>query len=70
MVIAVRTVFVTLLELLGVLPEALFALLAGKGHVEALLQRMVGRLAMAFCTVEPFPAWMGVSIVVDCMRCM
>lgn len=36
MIIAMRTVFIALVKLLGVLAKALFALLAGKGHFKAL----------------------------------
>lgn len=63
MVIAVRAVFVALLELLSVLAEAFLALFAGKRHVKALLQRMISRLGVAFCTVEPFPAWIRIRII-------
>jgi len=57
-VVAVRAVFVTLFKLLRVFPEAFLALLAGKGHVEFLQQRVVFLFGMAFGTVEPFAtAW-------------
>lgn len=45
-----------LFELARILAKAFLALLAGKGHLKALQQRMVGRLLVALGAVEPFPA--------------
>lgn len=56
-VVAVGAVFVGFLEFSRIFPEALFALLAGKDHLEFLKQRVVFFLLMAFYAVEPFPAW-------------
>lgn len=57
MVIAVRAVFVALIELLGVLSEALLALLASKNHLQRLQKGMAFLLLMAVCTVKPLPAY-------------
>jgi len=46
-------------ELVAAFSEALLALLTGKGHLLALLQGMLLRLAMAFCAVEPLSATWG-----------
>ena len=48
---------VPVLELASIFTETLLALLAGKGHVEALHEGVVGGFAVALGTVEPFPAW-------------
>ena len=49
---------VPVLELAGVLAEGLFALFADKDHLEALQQRVVSRLLVALCAVEPLlAAW-------------
>jgi hypothetical protein len=53
-VVAVGAVLVALVELLGVLPKALFALLTREGHVEALEERVLLLLLMALGAVEPF----------------
>lgn len=55
-VVAVRAVFVALLELLGVLAEALLALFAGKSHFGALHEVVLLRLGMALGAVEPLAA--------------
>lgn len=55
-IIAVWAVFVAVVELLGVLAEALLALLAGKDHFEALQKGVFFLLAMAFGAVKPFSA--------------
>lgn len=53
-VVAVRAVLVGVLHLAGVLAEALFALFAGKRHLEGLQQLVVGLLlGVAFGAVEP-----------------
>lgn len=54
MVVAARAVLVAVLKLAGVFPEAFLALLAGEYHFEALQQRVVSRLGVALCAVEPF----------------
>lgn len=51
-----RRVGVRILKLVSILPEALFALFAGKGHIYALLQRVCLFLGMTLCAVEPFSA--------------
>jgi hypothetical protein len=56
-IVAVGTVLVALLKLLGVLAEGLLALLAGKGHLEALEERMVRDFFVALGAVEPLAAW-------------
>lgn len=56
MVITMWTIFIALLELLCIFPEAFLAFLAGKCHLEALVQRMVGRFAVTNRAVEPFAA--------------
>lgn len=55
-VVAVRTVLVGFLELLGVFAEGFAALFAGECHVCLLQERVVFRFLVAFCAVEPFPA--------------
>lgn len=55
-VVAVRAVLVALLKLLGVLAEALLALLARKRHFGGLGKRVVLGFGMAFGTVEPLLA--------------
>lgn len=55
-VITMRAVFVALVELLGVLAEALLALLAGKDHFVSLLKRVAFGLMMTLGAVEPFTA--------------
>ena len=53
------TVFVScipVLELACIFPEGLFALLTHKNHFEALQQRVVSRLLVTLCTVEPLLA--------------
>ena len=57
MVVAVRAVLVGVLELLRVLAEALLALLAGKGKVELLAERVRLGLGVALDAVEPFLTW-------------
>lgn len=47
---------VPVLELAGVLAERFLALLADEDHLEALEQRVVGRLGVALGAVEPFLA--------------
>lgn len=56
MVVAVRAVFVALLELLGVLAEALLALFAGEDHLGTLLEIVVLGLGMALGAVKPLLA--------------
>lgn len=56
-VVAVRAVLVAIVKLLGVFAEGLFAFLASKRHFEALHERVAFLLLVAFCAVEPFPAW-------------
>lgn len=55
-VVAMRAVFVTLLELLNILAESLSALLASKDHFEGGLQVVCLRFGVAFCAVKPFAA--------------
>lgn len=55
-VVAVRAVLVGLLEGLGVLAEALLALLAGKGHLERLQELVRLLLVVAVGAVKPFLA--------------
>ena len=55
-IIAMRAVFIGVLELVGVLAEALLAFLAGEGPLVGLKERMVFGLAMAVGAVEPFAA--------------
>lgn len=57
-VIAVRAVFVAVIELLCIFAEALFALFAGKCHVERLHEWVLLLFGMAFGTVKPFAAYM------------
>lgn len=47
-----------LIKVLGVLSEALLALLARKDHLEALKQVVIGLIVVAFGAVEPFLACM------------
>lgn len=56
-VITMRTVFVGIFELVGVLAEALLAFLAGEGHLVGLEQRVLLSLAVAISAIEPFAAW-------------
>jgi hypothetical protein len=56
-VVAVWTVLIGLFELLGVLPEALFALLACERHVEFLEEGVVFGLLVALDAVKPFSAY-------------
>jgi len=58
-VIAVGAILVGLLELLGVLAEALLALFAGEDELELLAERVGFILGVAFGAVEPFAAWRG-----------
>lgn len=58
MVIAVRTILVTVLKLLHVFSEALLALFARERHLERLLQLMLLRLGVALRAIKPlFAAW-------------
>lgn len=49
-------VFVGILELVRILPEALLALFAGEDHLVALEEFMVFALLVALGAVEPFTA--------------
>jgi hypothetical protein len=49
---------VRILKLARILPERLLALLADKGHVEGLHQRVISLLGVALGAVEPFLAWL------------
>jgi hypothetical protein len=46
--------YVPIFELAGILAEGLLALFADEDHFEALEERVIGRLLVAFCAVEPF----------------
>ena len=59
MIVAVGAVFVALVKLLGVFPEALLALLASEGHIEALEQSVIFGFSVAFGAIEPFAACVG-----------
>lgn len=52
---------VRVLELIPGFSKALFAPLAHKGHLLALLQGMFLSLAMAFCAIEPLSATWGAN---------
>jgi len=56
MVVAVRTVFIALIKLLDIFPEALFALLTSKYHLQSRLELMRFAFSVTFCAVEPLPA--------------
>jgi hypothetical protein len=60
-VVAVWAVLVRLVKLLGVLSEDLFALFAGKDHLEALEEDVVLGFGVAFRAIEPFLACPSVS---------
>ena len=55
-----RSVYRPFFKLLGVFAEALLALLACKGHVQALQQRMVFLLMVTLGAVKPFAAYVFV----------
>lgn len=50
------TVFIALFECEHILPEDLFALLAGKYHLIGLFERVIFHFVVAVCTIEPFLA--------------
>lgn len=56
-VVAVRAVFVRVIELLGILAEAFLAFLAGEGHLKSLQERMCLLFLVALGAVEPFLAY-------------
>src|SRR5690242_11537122 len=62
MVIAMRAVLVALFELLRVFAKTLFALFAGKSHVEGLKKRVCFMLVVALGTIEPLAAWNDLSV--------
>ena len=68
MVVAVGAVFVTILILAAVLAEALLALLAGKDHFKALLERVIGLLLVTFCAVEPLATYQTLLHVLEDIR--
>jgi hypothetical protein len=49
-------VYVPVFELAGILAESLLALFADEDHFEGLEERVISRLLVAFCAVEPFLA--------------
>ncbi len=56
-VVAVRAVFVAVLELLCIFAEAFFALFASESHVVRLKKWVLLLFGMAFGTVEPFATY-------------
>jgi hypothetical protein len=55
-VVAVWAILVTLVKLLDILAESLFALFACKDHFEGGLEVVCLGLGVAFCAIEPFAA--------------
>jgi hypothetical protein len=50
--------YAPVLELASILAEGLLALFADEDHFEALKERVISRLLVAFCAVEPLFAYM------------